>query len=351
MVTRAIEELSKIGKPKDMKKASHDAEPLFAAVDTMLTDGLMSLAYALDLGDPEGTALLAGNVGRRHDFGFGQQGGEARLRAAWAQPQQVVSSGVPWHISGSLLGLDLALAPLALRRIETDRIPDPPALADNQRTTFIETLVLLNPFELRDADRDAIADAIARGRARVEALATGGERLAEMADEIRMDGWRRRGAQWTLEHDAPRVASFFSLTELLYLGHPENTGALDAWGVSGVAVDGCVCTKLQPPGGWILAMGRVRAGFLATHVADLTLHIATTLRELRLPAALARGVLAAATQDYIDEVKPVHGNDWLALVRAAQAVSKERIEDYIAALTAVGGPLVPVTTSSPDRPQ
>jgi len=95
----------------------------------------------------------------------------------------------------------------------------------------------------------------------------------------------------------------------------------------------------------------MRAGFLAAHVADLTLRIATTLRELRLPAALASGVLAAATQDYIDEVKPVHGNDWLALVRAAQAVSKERIEDYLAALTAVGGPLVPVTTALPDGPK
>ena len=352
IVTRAIEELSKIGKPKDVKKASHDASPLFAAVDTLLTDGLMSLAYALSLGDPDGTALLAGNVGRRHDFGFDKQGGgETKLRAAWESPQQIVSPGVPWHVSGSLLGLDLALAPLALRRIATDRILDPPVLTINQRTTFSETVVLLNPFELRDADRDAIADAIARGRARVEALAARGERLAELADEIRMDEWRRRAAQWTLENDAPRVASFFSLTELLYLGHPEKTAALDEWGVSGVAFDGCVCTKLQPPGGWILTIGRMRAGFLAAHVADLTLRIATTLRELRLPAALARGVLAAATQDYIDEVKPVHGNDWLALVRAAQAVSKERIEDYLAALTAVGGPLVPVTTALPDGPK
>ena len=116
-------------------------------------------------------------------------------------------------------------------------------LTINQRTTFSETVVLLNPFELRDADRDAIADAIARGRARVEALAARGERLAELADEIRMDEWRRRAAQWTLENDAPRVASFFSLTELLYLGHPEKTAALDEWGVSGVAFDGCVCTS------------------------------------------------------------------------------------------------------------
>ena len=41
-------------------------------------------------------------------------------------------------------------------------------------------------------------------------------------------------------------------------------------------------------------------------------------------------------QDFIDEVKPTDDADWLTLVRAARAATRERIEDYIAAATAAG---------------
>ena len=47
-------------------------------------------------------------------------------------------------------------------------------------------------------------------------------------------------------------------------------------------------------------------------------------------------------QDFIDEAKPTDDADWLTLVRAARAATRERIEDYIAAATAAG-PLVPDT--------
>jgi hypothetical protein len=75
-------------------------------------------------------------------------------------------------------------------------------------------------------------------------------------------------------------------------------------------------------------------------VADLNLHVAIMLKNFRLPAALAKIVLAGAVQDFIDEVKPTDDADWLTLVRAVRAVSRERIEDYIAAATAAG-PLIP----------
>jgi hypothetical protein len=80
---------------------------------------------------------------------------------------------------------------------------------------------------------------------------------------------------------------------------------------------------------------------VATTVPDLNLHVAEVLADLRLPASLAPHVLSEAVQDFIDEVKPTDANDWLTLVRSAQAVSRERIEDYVAAAAAVDGPLVP----------
>jgi hypothetical protein len=63
------------------------------------------------------------------------------------------------------------------------------------------------------------------------------------------------------------------------------------------------------------------------------------LHNLKLPAVLAKPVLAAAMQDFVDATNPTDGNDWLTLSSAAQAVDRARFEDYVAAATA-DGPLV-----------
>ena len=124
----------------------------------------MSLVYAINLGDPDGDALLPADVSRRHDFGLGQRDNEQRLRAPWMMPRQDVSPGVPWHVDGSLLGLDVALATVALRRLSADRALEAPTLTSNERETFAVGFGLMNPFALTDAARDAIAEAIERGQ-------------------------------------------------------------------------------------------------------------------------------------------------------------------------------------------
>ena len=154
-----------------------------------------------------------------------------------------------------------------------------------------------------------------------------------------MDGWRLRALRWTVANEPPRVGSMFSLTELLYLGRaPIND--LNPWGASAIGWSGCVCTVLAPPSLWRLLSGRPQLGLMAATIPDLNLHVALMLRELKLPAAIAKAVLAGAVQDFIDESRPTDFNDWLTLVRSAQAVSRDRIEDYVAAATA-SGPLVP----------
>ena len=55
-------------------------------------------------------------------FRVRRQGRPMRVRAAWAMPRQEVTPGVPWHVSGSLLGLDIGLAPLALRRMNFEHL-------------------------------------------------------------------------------------------------------------------------------------------------------------------------------------------------------------------------------------
>jgi hypothetical protein len=336
--SRALKDLAQIGQPKDVKKAARVAEHLFALSDELLAQTLMSVAYALDVGSPEGTTLMGGDVSRRHDFGFQARDEEHRIRAAWAEPVQGKTAGMPWHMTGSLLGLDTGLAKLALRRIDTGEVPSEPVLSAPQRTTLTKTVALINPFALTDDGRDAIVAAIARGRSRVAAISTDGAWDAA-ADEIRMDGWRRRAGRWAMAHETTLVPTLFSLVELLYLGAPTADLPLDRWGMASDETDACLCTAMPPPGQAALVSGRLRFGALATHVADINLRIAEELSRLHLPAALARGVLAAAVLDYVDQVRPRDGNDWLTLVRTAQAIPGPRVEDYVAALTA-DGPLV-----------
>jgi hypothetical protein len=349
VVKKAVDELTRLVRAKELKRAARVAETLNLLADELLAQTLPSIAYAADVGDPEGTVLLADDVSRRHDFGFAAKDAEVRLRSSWAAPRPEVTPGVPWHVNGSLLGLDIALAPLALRRLNFERVLEAPKLTSNERDAFALSVSLMNPFRLRDADRDAISDAIGRGRRRVAGLrtvnATGANATAaeqafdRVADEISMEGWRRRAIRWMLAHEGDRVPTMFSATELLVLGGGK-AADFDAWGMAMVTVQGCVCSRLTPPGSWPTLLGRPPLGLTASSVADMNLHIAIMLRELRLPAAVAKVVLAGAMQDFIDEVKPTDDSDWLTLARTARTFTRERIEDYVSAATA-GGPLMP----------
>ena len=78
--------------------------------------------------------------------------------------------------------------------------------------------------------------------------------------------------------------------------------------------------------------------------------LAIMLKEMRLPAAVAKVVLSGAVQDFIDEARPTDDADWLSLVRAARTATRDRVEDYIAAATAAG-PFVPdAGRRLPERP-
>ena len=156
--------------------------------------------------------------------------------------------------------------------------------------------------------------------------------------KLDLDGWRARALDWTVMHDPEHVASLFSLGEILVLGGG-SPSALGAWGTYAVRTAGCLCSRLAAPGEWRRWWGLSQAGLPATLVADLPLNVAVVLHNLHLPAVLARPVLAAAMQDFVDATNPTDGNDWLTLARAARAVDRTRFEDYIAS-AAADGPLV-----------
>jgi hypothetical protein len=346
ILKKTIDELARIDRTKDLKRESRLAPALVDLGDELLAQVLLSFAYAMNIGDPDGSALLAGDVSYRHDFGFGLKDSQMRARAPWAMARQEIAPGVPWHVSGSLLGLDIGLAPLALRRMNFDHLTGAPKLTSNERDAFAASVAVMNPYALRDRDRDAIVNGITRGRQRLLAVSAGGNPadLESVAEAIGLDGRRRRELRWTLAHEPDVLPSMFSTIELLSLGGAD-IAALDAWGMIGLSPFGCLCSRLMPPGRWWLLAGRSQLGIIATGVADLHLHVAVRLKELQLPAALAKVVLSGAVQDFIDEVKPRDEGDWLTLARMARTATREQIEDYLAVATA-DGPLVPIVSSS-----
>jgi hypothetical protein len=343
VIQRVLADLARVERTREPRKAARAVEPLGVAADGVLADSLLSIVYAVDLGDPDGTILLAGNVAHRHDFGLGVIDHDARARAAWAVPHQEVAPGVPWHVAGSALGLELALAPLSLRRTDAGRIGGAPRLTSNERHTFAVSVALLNPFAFEDGDREAIVAAVLAGQRRVAASVSNPALLEAVISDASIDPRRKRAIRWTAAHEPARVESMFSLAELLYVGGvPESS--LDVWGMADVPMSGCLCTRFSPPGVWTRVTGRPQLGLLATTIPDLNIRVAIVLSELKLPAAIERHVLAAAMQDFIDEVQPTDSDDWLTLVRAAQSVTRERIEDYVAAVAAAG-PLIPAAAA------
>src|SRR5262249_18124221 len=145
---RLTEELSRDVRNKDVKRVARVSEPLLELSDSVLANVLLSIAYAAEVGDPDGTVLLAEDVSRRHDFGFNAREAEMRLRAAWAVPRVEVTPGLPWHVSGSLLGLDIGLAPLALRRLNFERVLEAPKLTSYPLHSLALPFSLLTPFPL-----------------------------------------------------------------------------------------------------------------------------------------------------------------------------------------------------------
>jgi hypothetical protein len=312
------------------------------ACDEMVGRVLISLAYAIHLGDGEGTVLLGGDVSQRHDFGLTSPVAEVRRRTPWATPDPQSQAGVPWHVSGSVLALDVGLSSLALRSVSGGGIADrADVIKDFDRKAFSDSVALLDPLDLTEDARAGIVAALARGRARIARLEDHPEEAGRVFDDVhslRVDGGRQRAIRWTLVNDPRTVDRWFSLSEVLVLGKP--AADLHAWGMSGIPFESCYCSRLQPVPPWQIFTGQLNTGVLPARIADLNLRIAEMSAELKVPAVLSRGILAAAVEDYLDDVQPSDYDDWMAFVRAARRVPRERVEDYTAALTA-NGPLVP----------
>ena len=307
-----------------------------------LANALTSILYAGSLGDPDGPALSIENIATRHDLessnGFGP-------RAAWRLPSEGHTQK-GWRINGSLLGLDTALARMALRRLDATAMPLEPRLVSAERQTAALSVMLLNPLTLTDATRDEIAAALGRGRARLNALSADRSELDVVAREAGLSAWRREALALTAAYDRERLSSQLSLLETMWLGKPRMIEAidLDSWGAAALPWNGCLCLLMPRPVPWETLTGRPSLGLLATRGADVAILVAEALAAAKLPSELAPGVIAYAMQEVMDQARPAYFDDWPEFTRAASGISRDALADYIAA-QAAGGALLPARSS------
>jgi hypothetical protein len=308
--------------------------------DRVLADTLTSVLYAAYLGDPQGPAVLGGNVALRHELGTIVAIGP---RAAWRLPSEGHTTK-GWKVTGSLLGLDLALARLSLRRLDSTVMPPEPQMVSAERQFVATSVALMNPTALTDATRDEIAAALARGRARLEGLDGTAAELEEVAKDAGLSPWRRESLRWTIAHDNANRSTQLSVLELMWLGRPRVTAAiaLDAWGATTLPLNGCACLAMPRAAAWERLAGRPAQGLLASRGADVQIVVADALASLGLPSPIAPGVVAYAAQEVIDQARPAHFDDWSGFSRAASALTRDNIVDYIAA-QAAGGALLPAS--------
>jgi hypothetical protein len=332
-VLAAVQRAARAG---DIRAAARVAPSLRLLADDLLASGLMEAAYAAALGPRDGVSLPAGEAASRHDFGL-RPGLDPST--AWHLALPGTDAAQHWRLAGSLLGLDVALADFSLVRLSL-RPPLKPMLSDLDRHTFIDTVALVEPSALTDADRDTIVAAIRKGRARLERVRTPDDARA-IGEETALSAQRRTLLPWVLAHDPARVAVFLSPSELLWLGL-ENVppDALHAWGAPAASRLGCLCLQVIDRRPWESFAGRWNTGMAASAFPDLNLRLAELLSDLHMPAPLLGAVLTSATLDFVNNVTSRDGDDRRGLVEFVQALRADRMEQYLALLT-TDGPLVP----------
>jgi hypothetical protein len=316
----------------------------------MLGDVLRSIVYACALGDAEGQAFLAGDVSRLHEFGLDEPDASRRRIRTWELPVDVGAGGQPWHLSGSLLAVDLSMSRFALRRALGEMPTRQPTLSGPDRRTLVATMALMNPGDLTDATRSVLVDAMGRGRELLEAALQEPDTAEATMRAAGIAGWRAELLPWARVYERAAVLPMVARSELAWLGARQPLPAdVHQWGAPTQPIDGAWALRFPGPEATDDVAGRQASGYLPGRFADLTLRLAETMAETGVPAPLTREVLRAALQRFVDEVRPAYPDDWLALVRHADALARTQVEDYVWGLTVPDGPLVPSEVDVVDR--
>jgi hypothetical protein len=331
--------LQRAARTGDVNAAAKLAPALRAVADDLLARGLMEWTYAAALGPLDGISPTAAEAAARHDFGLRPAGGN---RSVWQLPTEGIDAMQRWRVFGSLLGLDVTLARFSLVRLSMKPPAVRPMLGEIDRRVFIDAVALIEPKSLTDGDRDAIASAIRKGRARLNGALQSAADITAIAEAVSLSPQRRTLLAWTIAHDPSRVDAYLSPAELFRLGAGDaSIPDLDAWGVPATSRTGCLCLRVVRAQSWEMFAGRWNTGMVASTFPDLNFRLAELLSDLHMPAALLAPVLTSATLDFVNSTVSRDQDDRRGPVEFVQALQSDRVEQYLALLT-TDGPLVPV---------
>ena len=359
-----VEDLQENARRGQLRRLRDVARRLRPVVDVLLADLLRTLPYVLHLSNSYGVRLVGDDIAARHEFGVRIGDAADRARAPWSMPRGRSAPPVPfhrlgefwiapegddrftgvWHVYGALMSLDLALARFHLPRLAGVIPSATPAIFPTEENFFAHGATLFNPATVTGTQVGGIADAIRRGRARLQQLHGDLALLPDLAREAGLGVLRRNELAWTLRHRPDAVNGFFSRTELFWLGLDRGQTAADptpaGWGAPAVWLDGCLCVRIPPPDALDLSV--VSAERLASGFADLQLALAEEVDELGLPASIVGDVLPLAMRELLDSVSATRRGRLEALVGYVHDLQRERIEDYVASLVGPGRPLRPI---------
>ena len=364
-VRPVVENLQENARRGRLGRLPEAARRLGPVVDVLLADLLRTLPYVLHLSNSYGVRLMGDDIAARHEFGVRIGNAAERARAPWTMPRGGSTPPMPfqrlgafwnalegddrfggvWHVYGALMSLDLALANFHLPRL-AGRVPSgTPAFLSSEENYFAHGATLFNAVVVTRAQTGAIADAIRRGRARLQQLRGDPALLPDVARQGGLGVVRRNDLAWMLRHRPDAVDRFLSRTELFWLGL--NGGENQAgpappvgWGAPAVWLDGCLCVRIPSPDAVdlsVVSAERPAAGF-----ADLQLALAEAVHDLGLPAPIVGDLLPLAMRELLDNVSAVRRGRLDALVGYVHDLPRERIEDYVATLIGPGRPLRPV---------
>ena len=314
------------------------SDALYDLADALGAAALVETTYAASMGWAENLPLKAEAVMRRHRFAT-QHAGEHYEDLAWSSPRIVTGADDPWHVSGGVLGLDVALARLTVRRMSMKPPTGPPKLSDAARQLLMTTAVLLDRRNFTDESQRQLVSLIAGARARLD-RATDSPAVESLAAEAGASPLRTSLAGWLARTDRTALGRFFSLAELMRIGLegrpvPDD---LNRWGNRETPLTGRDQCGPLPTLFWERYAGRWQDGLLVYAVPDLQLALALRLAELNLPAVLVPDLMTSATHDFTISVPARYPDDWHAMIDWAAGINLYTVERYLSLLT-VDGPL------------
>ena len=364
-VVERMQESAGRGRPPRLAEA---ASRLLPVVDVLLADVLRTLPYVLQLANSDDAGPLGDDIAARHEFGVRIREPADRARAPWRVPRGAATPPPPfrqlgdfwaapedddrftnaWHVYGALMSLDVALAGFRLPRMAGVLPSAPPFFGRAQEVHFARGATLFTPSRVTRNQIGALAGAIRRGRARVQQVRVEPETLPEVVRDAGLSPARGNELTRTAQRRPDAVDQEFSRTELLRLGLNDaddgQTRALAGWGAPAVGLDGCLCLRVPPAGGFGFSAADTER--LASEFADLPLALAEAADELALPAAIVGELLPVAMRELLDGFRVADPYSYRgrldALVRYVRQLPRARIEDYVAALVGPGRPLRPV---------